>query len=400
MKILMVHNSYLVPGGEDECFFQECRLLQTHGHDVMTYVRDNKIIEKTPLWKIALQTLWSIEDYQKIRNILRKEKPNLIHVQNTFPLISPSIFYAAHHEGIPTVLSLQNYRLYCLNAYFFRDGQICENCINQSIPWSGIRHRCYRKSLLGSIVLASLIALHRLLRTYQREVDAFITVTEFAKQKFANHGIPDQKIHVRANFITSPPTFSKDRESFFLYIGRLSPEKGIEVLLNAWKQLDHRIELKIAGSGPLEKQVQEAAMQQSNIEYLGQQPIQEIYRLLSRAQALIFPSLWYEGMPRTIVEAFAQGTPVIASKLGAMATMIEDQVTGLHVEPGNAVSLTNAILWLIDHPHDLDTMRQAVQKDFQTKYTAMQNYDRLLEIYDAAYKTFHHRSSKIVSRGI
>ena len=388
MKILMAHNTHLIPGGEDETFVQEKKLLQQHGHHVIPFICENKIIEHIPLWKVSLRTLWSFEDYWKVRYIIRDKKPNILHVQNTFPLISPSIFYAAHHENVPTVMSLHNYRLYCLNAYFFRNGRACEDCITQAIPLSGIRYRCYRQSLAGSLVTAGLITLHRILRTYQKQVDAFIALTEFSQQKFAENGIPIEKIHIKPNFTGLPNIHNGNREAFFLYVGRLSPEKGISVLLDAWKHIDKNIQLKIAGSGLLENLVQESVNKHSNIEYLGHQPIQEIYKLLSRTQALIFPSLWYEGMPRTIVEAFSQGTPVIASKLGAMATMIQNEVTGLHFEPGNSLSLVNSIHWFLNHSHCIESMRQSTLQDFQEKYTATQNYNQLMEIYDAAHITF------------
>ena len=388
MKVMMAHNTHLIPGGEDESFAQESKLLQEHGNDVIPYIRDNKVICNLPLWKVGLRTLWSVKDYQSARCLIKNEKPDILHVQNTFPLISPAIFYAAHHEGIPTVLSLRNYRLYCLNSYFFRDGKVCEKCINQCIPLSGIRYKCYRDSLPGSVVAASMVMLHRWLGTYQNQVDAFISLTDFAKEKFASHGIPDHKIYVKSNFVASPPIFSQNRKNFFLYVGRLSPEKGIQVLLNAWKKLGQDVHLKLIGSGPLENLVKEAVGRHSNIEYLGQRPVEEVYCLLSQAHALIFPSLWYEGMPRTIIEAFSQSTPVIASKLGAMETMVEHQITGLHFQPGNSESLAKEICWFLDNQHRANIMRKAVEKDFQSKYEAKNNYYQLIEVYKQAHHNF------------
>lgn len=389
MKVIMAHNTHLIPGGEDESFAQECQLLKEYGNDVIPYSRDNKVIQTLPLWKVSLRTLWSAKDYHTVRHLIRSEKPDILHVQNTFPLISPAIFHAAHHEGIPTILSLRNYRLYCLNSYFLRGGQVCEKCINQYMPLSGIYYKCYRDSLPGSVVTASMIMLHRWLKTYQNQVDAFITLTDFSKEKFASHGIPTYKIYVKPNFVVSPPTFPQNRKNFFLYVGRLSPEKGIQVLLDAWENLGQGVPLKLVGSGPLQDLVEQAATRHPNIEYLGQRPVEVVYRLLSQAQALIFPSLWYEGMPRTIIEAFSQSTPVIASKLGAMETMVKHQVTGLHFQPGNSESLAKEVRWLLNNHYLLENMREAVEKEFQSKYIAKNNYQQLIEAYNLAHNNFH-----------
>lgn len=380
----MVHNTHLVPGGEDESFAQESQLLREYGHHVVPYLRNNETIAQLPLWKVSLRTLWSGEDYQAVRQVIREHCPDVLHVQNTFPLISPAIFYAAQKESIPTVMSLRNYRLYCLNAYFFRDGQVCEKCIDQPVPISGIHHKCYRDSLPGSVVTASMVSLHRLLRTYQRQVDMFIALTEFARNKFASHGIPGHKLRVKPNFVHPDPHAGTGLDQSVLYVGRLSPEKGIDTLLKAWQQIGDRIQLKIAGSGPLQAQVQAAANENPGIEYLGQQPMEQIYNLLGQAQALIFPSLWYEGMPRTIVEAFAKGTPVISSCLGAMETMIESERTGLLFRAGDAQDLTAKITWMLANPKKWQAMRHEARQEFEACYTAEQNYHQLVSIYEQA----------------
>lgn len=388
MKILMVHNTHLVPGGEDRSFSQESRLLEEKGHHVIPYVRSNEDIQDLPLWKVGLRTLWSHQDYQAVRQIIRDHQPDILHVQNTFPLISPSIFYAARKECVPSIMSLRNYRLYCLNAYFFRSNQVCERCINQPIPISGIYHNCYRDSLAGSLATASMVSLHRLLRTYQQQVDVFIALTKFARDKFASHGIPSHKLRIKPNFVYPDPNVGVRQDCSVLYVGRLSPEKGIDTLLRAWEQIGNRIQLKIAGSGPLSAQVQAAANKNSSIKYLGQQPIEQIYQLLGQAQALIFPSMWYEGMPRTIIEAFARGTPVISSRLGAMETMITQKRTGLHFEAGNPKDLVSKIIWMLDHPKEWQTMRHESRQEFENHYTAEHNYQQLMSIYEQAKFTF------------
>jgi glycosyltransferase involved in cell wall biosynthesis len=323
--------------------------------------------------------------------VIRQRRPDILHVQNEFPLISPAIFYAAHHEGIPTVLSLRQYRLYCLNAYFFREGQVCEDCIKQPIPIAGIQHRCYRDSLAGSLVSAGRITLHRLLRTYQHQVDMFIALTDFAYKKFVSHGLPAHKVRVKPNFVAPTPTVAPQREHYVAYVGRLSPEKGINVLLQAWQIIGPQIPLKIAGSGPLEAVVQKAARENAGIQYLGQQSHGQITALLGQAQALIFPSLWYEGLPRVIIEAYATGTPVIASNLGAMATLVQPEKTGKHFSPGNVPELIEAVLDMLHRPQAWAAMQKAARREFENQYSAEANYRALLEIYHQAYR-IHERS--------
>lgn len=384
MKILMAHNRYQNRGGEDESFDSESSLLERYGHRVIRYVKHNDSISEDSIFNVAVRTLWSVEDYKSIRTLIQREKPNLLHVQNHFPLISPAIYYAARKETIPIIQTLHNYRLFCLNAYLFRQGHVCEDCLGQAVPLSGIQHKCYRDSRAGSIVVSSSIALHRLLKTYVRKVDLFIALTEFAKQKYAENGIPRHKIVLKSNFVDPDPKIGTGNDNFVLFVGRLSPEKGISTLLRAWQQLGDHIPLRIIGSGPLESEVREATSTHLGIEYLGPRPVQEVQAIMGQAKALIFPSLWYEGMPRVIIEAFAKGTPVISSKLGAMTTMVTHQETGLHFCVGNAEELVKQIHWMLEHPSQWQEMRLLARQKFEVNYNAESSYHRLIEIYNQA----------------
>ncbi|MEM7062781.1 MAG: glycosyltransferase [Cyanobacteria bacterium P01_B01_bin.77] len=384
MKILMAHNRYQNRGGEDESFDSESSLLERYGHRVIRYVKHNDSISEDSIFNVAVRTLWSVEDYKSIRALIQREKPSLLHVQNHFPLISPAIYYAAKKEKIPVIQTLRNYRLFCLNAYFFRQGRVCEKCLGQAAPLSGIQHKCYRNSRAGSIVVSSSIALHRLIKTYVRKVDLFIALTEFAKQKYADNGIPRDKIVLKSNFVDPDPKIGTGNDNFVLFVGRLSPEKGISTLLRAWKQLGNHISLHIIGSGPLEPEVRKATTTHLGIEYLGPRPVQEVQEIMGQAKALIFPSLWYEGMPRVIIEAFAKGTPVISSKLGAMTTMVTHQKTGLHFCVGNAEELVKQIRWMIEHPSQWQEMRLLARQKFEVNYNAESSYHRLIEIYNQA----------------
>ena len=383
MKILIAHNKYKTPGGEDSVFQDEKKLLESNGNEIIQYVRSNDEIISKSLLLTSVQTVWNQSSYKEIQGILDSEKPDVIHVHNFFPIISPAIFYAAKSKGIPVVQTLHNYRLWCLNAYFFREGGVCEDCKGQPFMLPGIKHQCYRGSLGASAVLATMLSVHRALPTWDN-VDIFIVLSQFAYDKFAEYGLPTEKMRLKPNFVASLPLLGNELDNSVLYIGRLSPEKGINTLISAWDQLGDRITLKIAGSGPMQEQVKAAARKNAGIQFLGQQPKEKIYELLGQTKALIFPSLWYEGMPRTIIEAFSVGKPVIASNLGAMATMIDPGRTGLHFEPGNVDDLVKQVLWMLDHPSEWQAMGNQARQEFEQNYTAERNYEMLMDIYQQA----------------
>lgn len=392
MKILKAHNYYLIGGGEDKSNQAEIELLKQYNNVVDFYTENNEKIKALGLIKTAIKTIWSQQSYSEIRYILNRDKYDIFHCENTFPLISPSAYYAAKAEGVPVIQTLRNYRFFCLNAYLFRDNQVCEDCLGKPIPLPGIIHSCYRNSKSGSLVLATMLSIHRLLRTYQRQVDIFIALTDFAKRKYIEGGLPKEKILIKPNFIYPDPGIGEGEGEFALFVGRLSPEKGINVLLEAWQKLDDNIALKIIGDGPLANVVTQFADKLSNVEYLGKQPIDIIYEIMGQAKALIFPSLWYEGLPRVIIEAYAKGTPVIASRLGSMETLIEHQRTGLHFSPGCAEELIQQVHWMLTYSNVWQQMRLEARLEYERYYTAEKNYQRLMEIYQLAIESVKSKS--------
>ncbi|MBW4518523.1 MAG: glycosyltransferase family 4 protein [Scytolyngbya sp. HA4215-MV1] len=382
MHILSIHNTYQIKGGEDESRAAEERLLREMGHQVDAYEESNDRIGALKPWRMAIRTIWSRESHRKVTRKLQAASYDLIHVQNFFPLISPSVFYAAKDAGVPVVQTLRNYRLLCPNGLFFRDGQVCEECMGKWIPFPGIAHACYRENHLASATTAAMLTFHRALRTWTEQVDIYITLTEFARQKLIEGGLPAEKILVKPNFVNPDPGIGEGKGGYALYVGRLSVEKGLDTLLQAWKQLNGRIPLKIVGDGPLAEQVIQATQENDQVEWLGRRPVQEVYDLMGKATVLIFPSKWYETFGRVAVEAFAKGTPVIASNIGAIAELVEHGRTGLHFRPGDAADLTDKVEWLLSNQADLNQMRQQARVGFETKYTAARNYRRLMEIYD------------------
>lgn len=383
MKVLLVHNYYQQPGGEDQVFASEGELLETHGHSVVRYTAHNDKVSEMNSLSLVQATLWNKTVYSELRTLINKERPQVAHFHNTFPLISPAAYYAAKAEGVPVVQTLHNYRLLCPSqgGVFLRNGEVCEDCLGKFLPWPGIVHGCYRNSKAGTAVHSIMLSLHRALQTWTKTVDIYIALTDFARQKFIQGGLPTEKIVVKPNFVYPAPTPGEGQGGYALFVGRLSPEKGIDTLLAAWERLNSNVPLKIVGDGPLALQVDKATQQIPGVEWLGRLPKTEVLALMKDAYILLFPSLWYEGFPMVIAEAFAIGLPIVASDLGSMSSLIASGRTGLHCRPGNPEDLAVQVEWTLTHSAELTQMRREARAEFENKYTAEQNYPILMEIY-------------------
>jgi glycosyltransferase involved in cell wall biosynthesis len=388
MRILSLHNRYVIRGGEDESREAEERLLREMGHEVSIYEEDNKIIESLNPIEVFKRTLWSQPSYEIVRKRLTHSPHDIVHIQNFFPLISPSAHYAAQAMGVPVIQTLRNYRLICPNGLFFRDGKVCEDCMGLPIPYPGVMHRCYRGNLSASAGVTAMVSMHRLLKTWQQQVTLFIALTQFARDKFIQGGFPADKIVVKPNFVHPDPGIGSGSGGYALYVGRLSVEKGLDTLLQAWNHLSSPFPLKIIGEGPLIDLVQ--AHQSKQVEWLGRRPLPEVYQLMGEATVLIFPSNWYETFGRVAVEAFAKGTPVIGAKIGAIAELIAHGRTGRHFVPGDPADLAAQVEWMLTHPTQVQSMRKAARTEFEQRYTAKTNYAQLLKIYHRATELNHH----------
>jgi glycosyltransferase involved in cell wall biosynthesis len=381
MRILSIHNNYQIRGGEDESRQAEERLLRDMGHQVDVYEENNDRVGSLNSGELAIRSIWSQEAYQIVQKQLRQSKNDLVHVQNFFPLISPSVYYAAQAEGVPVVQTLRNYRLICPNGLFFRDDRVCEDCLGKFIPYPGIVHACYRENRAASTATVAMLTVHKLLHTWLEQVNLFISLSEFARQKFIEAGFPGEKILVKPNFVHPDPGVGEGKGGYALYVGRLSVEKGLDILLAAWEHLKSPIPLKIVGDGPLAQQVIEATKRLSKVEWLGRKPMAEVYQLMGEAMFLIFPSKWYETFGRVAVEAFAKGTPVIASNIGAIAELVDRERTGLLFCSSDPVDLAGKVEQILTQPQQLAWMRRESRAEFETKYTAQKNYNQLMEIY-------------------
>jgi glycosyltransferase involved in cell wall biosynthesis len=384
LNVVTVHNRYLMRGGEDEVFESEARLLREYGcnvHMISQAMTDPAgLVAKA---RIGINAVWSDGWYEKFRRQLAAIRPDVVHIHNFFPLISPSIYYACRDAGVPVVQTLHNYRLLCPGATFYRDGKICEDCLQGSLL-NGVVHGCYRDSKLGTAAAALMLKVHRRRETWSGMVDRYVALTEFSRQKFIEGGLPAERIVVKPNFVLPDPGQGKEKGDYALFVGRLADLKGVPTLLKAWKQLPEPIPLMIAGDGPYRAQL-EAELKQaglSTVNYRGRLSRAETLAAMQGARFLIFPSEWYEGFPVTMAESFACGTPVICSRLGSMAEIVADGVTGLHFEAGSADDLANRVRWAWNHPAEITAMSLAARAEFEARYGAERNYEMLMDIYE------------------
>jgi glycosyltransferase involved in cell wall biosynthesis len=385
MKILLVHNTYQDRGGEDVVFVQERQLLESGGHQVVEYQRHNSEIKQySKLRKISLlgRTVWAADSNRELGVLLRQTKPDVVHIHNTFPLISPSIYWACRNEQVPVVQTLHNYRLFCPGANFFRAGKTCEDCIGGNF-WNGVRHGCYRNSRAETAPVALMLYVHHARKTWHRMVDRYIVLTGFARDRFVQAGLPPEKIVIKPNCVDPDPGMKVEEGSYALCVGRVSDEKGVSTLIKAWRQLPRTCTLRVVGDGPARAKLQSEAAANgfSNITFLGQQPRQRVIEAMKGARFVVFPSELYENLPLTIIEAFACGTPVLASRLGAMSEIVEEGRTGRFFSAGNADELARVAAQAWEQPEQLRAMGKQARREYEDKYTAAANLQQLTEIY-------------------
>lgn len=378
LRILMVHNAYQQSGGEDAVVDAETSLLRGQGHTVLECLRHNDEIKTQALWRTACDTLWSRRTVEDVGRQLADGRVDIVHCHNTFPLVSPSVYWAAHRAGVPVVQTLHNFRLLCPQAMLLRDGNICEACVGHQ-PWRAALHACYRGSRTQSGLVAGMLGVHRALGTYKNKVAAYIALNDFGRRKFIEGGIPAERIHVKPNFVDLPLPPPAGPRNDFLFVGRLASEKGVSILAEAMQRLEG-VTVRVAGTGPARSVLDGKA----RIVLLGALPLDRVFEEMRRARALVLPSICYEGAPRTLIEAFACGTPIIASRLGAMQELIQDGATGLLFAPGSATELAERMHWAASHPDQMAAMGQGARRQYESAFSPQANYVQLLEIYSKA----------------
>ena len=390
VRIVVCHNYYQYAGGEDRVFEEEARLLAAHGHHVVTYTKHNDAVDGMRPWSLAAKTIWNRQSARELGELVRRERADIVHFHNTLPLISPAAYYAARRAGAAVVQTLHNVRLVCPKATFFREGRPCESCLGKIVPLPAIRHACYRDSRAATAAIVAMLTFHRARGTYREAVDAYVALSEFSRDKLVAGGVPAGKIHLKPNSLLQDPGLGLGGGDYFLYVGRLSAEKGVETLLEAWNRDASLPALKIVGDGPLASQVETAAGRDARIEWCGHLPSDEVNRLLGAAIALVLPSVCYEAFPRTIVEAYAVGTPVLASRLGSMQELVDEGRTGWKFTAGDASDLAAKVRHVVaTSAAERAAFGRRAREVFDARFGSSQNVARLLEIYAEALRVRH-----------
>ncbi|MDH4219477.1 MAG: glycosyltransferase family 4 protein [Candidatus Aminicenantes bacterium] len=395
MKILLVHNFYgsRAPSGENTVYAAERELLRQYGHTVIEFTRHSDEIINGGIFgtiRGAFTTLWNPFSKRVLESVLEKEKPDVMHVHNTFPLLSPSIFYATQDSKTAIVLTLHNYRTFCAAGILLRDCHPCTECLERESVFPALKYGCYRQSRLATLPLATMIALHRKVGTWSKRVDAFIVLTEFQKSKMTEAGLRSETVYVKPNFYLNPPNPLPwdEREPKAVYVGRLGVEKGVNILIDAWKMWSGDAPcLEIIGDGPeksgLQKSINGDGLE-GKVSLLGYLNPPEAQKRLATARLLLLPSLSFEGFPMAIPEAFALGVPVAASDIGAIPFIVKDNKNGILFKPGDASALYRAVKEIWDRSNWLSSLGQAARQEFNRKYTADANYEILMNIYQKA----------------
>jgi glycosyltransferase involved in cell wall biosynthesis len=384
MKILVAHNRYQRPGGEDSVFESEVELLAASGHDVRPLVLSNDVITShldkvLTTWRTAKNPV----GMAAMSLALKEFKPDVVHIHNFFPLFSPAAYKICRRAGSAVVQTLHNYRPICAGALLLRNGHVCRLCVDGSPLW-GVVHRCYRNSIVGSAAVSRMIAIHRRQKTWSRDVDRFVALTKFAKDIFVEAGFPENRIDVKPNFIVDPGEPTEAERGGVLFVGRLSQEKGVKYLIEACAR--YQLPLRIAGDGPEFETLSRLA--HSNVTFLGQLSRHAIIKEMMRAAVVAMPSLWYEGFPNVILEAFACGTPVIVSQIGSLAEIVETGLTGYHVPVADVDSLGVCIKQLLSDPLRARQLGRTARRIFLERYTPAINLPMLENIYSKAAADF------------
>ncbi len=398
LKILTIHNEYKYYGGEDVVVESESDLLSRNGISVDKYIVSNKDTLRNGYLHTASalsRSHYNKNSFAAVKEVCKQTKPDLAHVHNCWFSLSPAIYSAIRSENIPVVQTLHNYRLLCVNAKLFRGGKPCMDCVGKGV-WQGILHGCYHDSRVLSAVAARMIQQSRRRRTWTNEIDTYIALNDFCRNLFVESGIPARKIAVKPNFVQDSGHDPSCRQRGGIFIGRLSEEKGVDLLLNAWKGIDD-YPLTIVGDGPLAGHAAKiiAAENLGNIRLLGRRSRSECLELLRKSAFLVFPSLWYETFGNSIVESFSCGRPVIAANQGAMAELVVEGGTGLLFNPGDANDLAARIRWMIDNSGECKAMGLNARTEYERKYTAEKNFETLIKIYK---DTIRKNVESIVSR--
>jgi glycosyltransferase involved in cell wall biosynthesis len=396
LHVLVLHNRYRQAGGEDAVVRSEIELLRSRSVKVTEFSVSNDAEpgNKGGFVQLGLSAIWSRSSYRQIRQICADIRPDIAHVHNFWMKLSPAAHYACKEAGVATVQTLHNFRLFCVRADFLLDGQICQDCLGH-LPWRGITRRCYRESACASAAVGGMIAAHRFLSTWRTHVDAFIALSEHSGAKFVEGGIPEQKLFVKPNFLedAAAPLLLPSDSNVVLFVGRISEEKGLELLLDAWRDVRRKAQgtLRIVGGGSLRGQLEQQArcygLSASEVQFTGELPYSEVMGEIGRARALVLPSLCFENCPRTLLEAFCNGRPAIVPNRGSLDELVRHEQTGLKFAAGNQHRLSDVLVRLLSSSAEVNAWGANARVEYLSRYTPTASFEKLMQIYQFALKS-------------
>lgn len=378
-NVMIVHNYYQIPGGEDTVVLNEKRMLEKNGHKVIVYSRNNNELKQMSILRklsLPITTVFNPRTFIEVRNIIKKENIDIIHIHNTLNLISPSVYYAARAMNIPIVQTIHNFRLMCPNATFYRDGHICEDCVFHGLKCA-VKHNCYRNSKLQTIICVLSMWIHRLTGIYGQI--NYICLTKFNKNKLLSiRQVKKERVFIKPNFVRKKDKIipQEKRKNQFVFAGRLDKIKGIDILFNAWNEMGSSApKLIVCGTGPLEEWCKSfIKLNDVNIELLGFVPNEAAIKIISSSKGLILPTQWYEGFPMSVVEAFSVGTPVVCSDIGNVGNIVKEGINGCKFK-------SNSIKDLIFAINRCENLYKSTIVEFNSNYTELINYHILRNIY-------------------
>lgn len=394
MRIMLVHNAYQQYGGEDVVFETERALLRAHGHRVAAFTANNAALASLagPFAKLRLaaETVWSQPAQCALASATAAFEPDIVHFHNTFPLISPAGYSAVRAGGAAVVQTLHNYRLVCPAATCFRDGAVCTECVGRAVPVPSVRYGCYRDSRVQTLPVAAMLAVHALRGTWQRDVDRYIVLSEAQRAILLRGGLPAERVIVKPNIVAGvepgPPL--PERPNVAVFAGRLTEEKGVRTVIEAWRGPNRPATLQVIGDGPLRDYVEAAAATEPHIEYLGFLPRAEILAAMGRARLVIVAPLWEEPFGLTIVEALGCATPVAASHIGASDELLANG-GGALFPAGDSAALASTAAALLAQPGELEHMAAAARRRYETTYSPAAGYEQLMAVYRNAMRRRH-----------
>lgn len=386
-KVLLVHNYYQLPGGEDTVVANEKKLLEEHGHEVLLYTRHNSELKTEKWWQkllLPFSTIFNVRTYREIRQLIKQERIDIVHVHNTLNLISPAVYYAAVGCRVPVVQTMHNFRLLCPGAVFYRDGQICEECLTKGFGCA-LKHKCYRGSFAQTLACVLSTLIHRATGIYGKL--NYICLTEFNREKLLHlKQIRQEQIYIKPNFVESMQRFcpAEQRENRMIFVGRLEKLKGVDLLLEAWRLLgEDAPELLLCGTGPLDQWCADYIRENNlHVTMAGFVPNEEVRRQIGISRALILPTQCYETFPMTIAEAYAAGTPVITGNMGNAGNLVEEGKTGLHYSYNDPQAMVDAVKTFFNC--STSEWYENARETYEGFYYPEANYDMLQEIYKVA----------------